>query len=43
MSTSPTEISQWGWGFRALRGDIVSWDLCFRPPVVGDVEIQKDL
>ena len=41
MSSSPSAIIQWGWGFRTLRGGIDPGELPRRPRVVGVVEIWK--
>ena len=30
MSPSQSAITQWGWGFHTVRGDIGPTDLCFR-------------
>ena len=43
ISLSQSATSQWGSRFHTLRGGIYPGDPCFRPPVVGVVEIWKDL
>ena len=43
MSPSQSAITQWDWGFHNARGGIDPGDLCFRPPVVGVVEVWRDL
>ena len=42
MSESQSEISQWGWGSRIVRGGVDPGDLRFRRKVVGVVEKWKD-
>ena len=42
MSLSQSATGQLGWGFHTFRGDIDPEDLCFRPRVVGVVDIWKD-
>ena len=39
MRPSQSAITQWGWGFHTLRGDIDQRDIFFRPQVVGVVDI----
>ena len=39
MSLIQSATSQWGWGFHTRRGGIDPGDLCFRPRVVGIVEV----
>ena len=42
MSPSQSAITQWGWGFYTLWGDIDGGHLRLRPPVFGVVEMWKD-
>ena len=41
MNRRHSAITQWGCGFHTPRDGIDPEDLCFRPWVVGVVEIQK--
>lgn len=42
-STSPSQsaISRRGWGFHTVRGGVDPKGLCFRPPVVGGVDVYR--